>query len=438
MGHRYTISVAALFVLATGCGGTPTEVERLRARLDTTSVHLYIAAKLAVADPDRVPEAAAARRKIVEATVASIPLVTAAAAGIHNRALPQAPAATVPEVRAGDVIVLARAVLALRSAGRAMLLDERDRTLPPVLPLLIADTPLAASLDVEIDANLEHALLLWTFFTLKGNSNSPVPLPPELLLYEASRTDAPTLALSGLRSTTHGIKAFVYGEADLCGLAEREGDAMPEALTAADHEAMRRDMTRLGADLSAFDAPAFARFHSSFRALAKGAVALCYIRRDDFARARPSLEASMTSAEAAGVPLAETAPVRAYLAYEAGDKAEAARLLRLARDNPRLGEAERARLDAVIGHLEASRGDALDAYFDRAFFALTLMEIALDAIARSGVDDAAERSPLAGALRGFVTYAAHSLEHLRASVPTVPTASDARASGVWAWITGLF
>ena len=438
MGHRYKWVAVMLLALATACGGPPTEEERLRTALDTTSVHMYIALKIAVADPARVPEAAAARQKILEATVASIPLVQAAAVGFENRLRREAPPLPAPEVHAADVIVLARALLALRSAGRAMLLDERDRTLPPVLPLLIANTPLASTLGVELDANLEHAFLLMTFFTLKMHPKVPIPLPHELLLYEASRTDADTLALESMRTTSHGLKAFVYAQTDLCDLAVRESNAVPDSFTARDAATLRSDMTRLGAVVEGLDEAELMRFLHSMRGMAHGSVALCYLGRDDFARAKPALETFRTSAEAAGIPLAETAPIHAYLAYEAGDMVEAVRFMRIARANPRLGQSERARFDEVIAHLEAHRGDALDAYFDRAFFTIMFVQIALDGVERSGVGDAASDTPLAGALRGYVTYAGRSLEHLRATIPTVPTPSASGASGVWAWITGLF
>ena len=84
------------------------------------------------------------------------------------------------------------------------------------------DDPVAG----RIDRSTDHAIFFLGLWVAKVSPKSPVPIPEEGLLYEASRTDVDALAFPSLRAPVLGLRSTTYGRNELCDLAQRDADAL--------------------------------------------------------------------------------------------------------------------------------------------------------------------------------------------------------------------
>jgi hypothetical protein len=138
--------------------------------------------------------------------------------------------------------------------------------------------------------------------------------------------------------------------------------------------------TRAGAGAGADDEAAAAHVDAAIRVLAHGATAVCYLHRDDEEAAKKETAKVLESAEAAGVPPEDTAPLRAFVAGEKGK----------------------------VG------------------LAVALGDIAFRELERSGAADALLATPLGRAVGGFTRAAADTAA---AAEDTVPSVADVKDKG---------
>ena len=424
------------------CGAPKTDEQRLKERIDTTSVHLYVALKIALSKSGASPEVMATRAKLLALISASAALyVHATGAGATPTPTPtpttvpptptptSVPPTPAPPTRddaasalrtaadlTRDVATIAVALYQLRAEGAAIVRGEREDELPPVLPGLFAAGDASPELIARLDANGEHAVLLFAFFVLKTHPKSPVPIPDELVLYEASRTDAATLRFVGLRPIARAVKAWIFGNASLCDLAAGEAAGIPASGDAAWRAALRDDLRVLGAPDAPDDAE-LTKVHAAARGLAHGEAAVCYLDRDEPAKADAELEALADAAEEAGLPREDVAPIRAYLAWRHDDLPAAKRHLLLARTSPRLDARDRAAIDELLTYLDA-RDPRFGAHFDRVYFTVFAARIFLDALERAHLVDQLSGTPLYRQTRAFVTSAGRVLGASQQALPT--------------------
>jgi len=375
-----------LLVVACDCGDDPSsDEERLREAIDTSSVHVYVAAKAALADGDGD---AAEKLRALSTTWSEV---------ARGEASPQQAAGSLSLTELASV---GRAVWNLRDSGARLVRNGEDP--PPLLPVLLRATGEEA-LAGRIHANDEHAILLLSLFALKFHPGSPAPLPDEILLYEASRTRPDDLSIDGLAPPVRGVRAFVYGTHELCDLASRDAAELDD-LTADELEGL---VATLGG--TSLSEPQTRVASASLQALAHGATGHCYLDREEDERAREELTAFCDAAEAAGFEGHELTLTRAWLAHHAGDPQEAAAMLRELKRDESLDATTQDQIDEVLGYLEHNDGGALERYFDRAFFAAFTVRVVFDRLEDAGIGDAIARSPVYETAYGFVVGAGRAI-----------------------------
>src|SRR5262245_49919620 len=181
----------ATALAASGCAcGRKSDEEILKERIDTTSVHLYVATKVAITKTDASPEAAEARKQLLAvleilanaqrdaaARAKTAPSAVPAAAPVPS-AKPSDPAKTPHiELSAADVAKLSVALWKIRNEGKRIVRSGREDELPGVLPILLQGSDLPPELSEMLDVNTEHAMFLLGMFALKFHPRSPVPVP---------------------------------------------------------------------------------------------------------------------------------------------------------------------------------------------------------------------------------------------------------------------
>lgn len=411
----------ALLVAASACDcdcSEPTEEERLRAMIDTSSVHLYVAMKIAVTKTGDDPQVQRTRAQLLEVFAALRRLSEERSAGDTSESLEEAVAGAV--ATSGNVLTLARALYELRAEGAEVVRTRSEDGLSPVLPVILAER--APELLPYWDMNTEHAVFLLALFVLKSHEKSPAPIPMEVLLYEAWMTDPATLRLPGLEAPVRSVRAHLYAGRALCDLARADADALAEADPEARHRAMRETFDTIG---SAATDEEIRMLAALSRALAHGSTALCYMDRKEDEKAREELQRFVDAAEDAGVPPADTAIIRAYLAFHQGDIEATRRYLEQAKESELFDEREREDIDELLRYLrETEDPDALTELYDRAFFATFTVRLVLHRIERSGLVEHLEESPVYAGAYAWVVGAGRTIGAARDNIPTFSDAAD--------------
>jgi hypothetical protein len=298
-----------------------TDEERLRAAVDTTSVHLYVAAKAALGSADDRP----GRVEVLSALGAV-------------RSAQNGP----------DFGALVRTLWEMRAEGKRIVASGEDT--PPVLPRLVGSSGALAS---SVDAKTEHAVLLLGFVAMRLQP-APAPVPDAVLLYEAWKTDPVTIPWDGMRGALHATRAIVFGGHDLCTLSSREAASADDR--AGDGVALARSTkTLLQVDL----APATASASLALvTALAHGMAGVCHASRSEPSRAGQELTLFCDGAEKAGIRGSDLVDLRAYAELSAGRGARASELLMAAAARA-TDPAERARLEALAAKAKSDAKAAL-------------------------------------------------------------------------------
>jgi hypothetical protein len=388
--RRAALLLLTLLVALGGCTcGRKSDEELLRERIDTTSVHLYLATKIAVLKADQSPEAKKARDQLVELaeTLEGKPSKDGGRA-----------------MSAGDYLTLAKLLWALRSEGQELLESGDEKGLEPLLPKLFEPSPELAEV---LDLNMEHAFLLTGMFVLRFHPRSPLPIPWEVILYEAWMTDAGKLKLPAMAPFVHTIKAVAYGQTELCDLAAKETAAAEEELGRVD-ELAAASKTLTGKDV-AVEAETARQVGASVRALGHGMAGLCYLNRDQKDEGLAEIDAMLKAADEAGIAKEDTALLRCYVALERGDREAAKVALEDAKRSKKLSDEDRKDIDALSKALSEGDDDTLGSYFDRAFLAVFASKLTLRHLDELGAFDAIENSELARTLDGYLAAAGGAL-----------------------------
>ncbi len=208
MKQKALALVAASLLTACQCGRKSDEA-RLKEAVDHTSVHLYLALKLALTQGGQDPDVLAAREQVQAVLRASSALW-----GKGARPEGAKPVELDPRVAAR----LGLSLLKLKGQGAELLRSGRDEQLAPVTGPLLALVSKGPPL--QLDRSVDHALLLTGLFFLKSHPRSPVPIPEQVVLYEAYRTQPDALPVAPVAPLLRAMKAFIYSTHQLCDLAE--------------------------------------------------------------------------------------------------------------------------------------------------------------------------------------------------------------------------
>jgi hypothetical protein len=323
---KQSVMMAALLLAAAAssssclCSRDETDEERLKKRLDTTSVHVYVALKVALTQGATDPAAAQARDR-ARALFDSLRASRRSGEGGGE-------AAAKPGL--GDALELGKALWGLRETGARIARGEGDDQVGPLLPGLLAEAGASPELIAAIDANAEHALLLSVMAVLKAHPRSPVPVPVEIVLYEAWKTDPEALKIPGTAAPLHAVKGWLYGTNGFCDLAQTEAAAVERANI--DPAELVRGLELLGvprptgAEGQATD---LAWLDPALEAIGYGAVAICNMDRGDDEKARAATRKLLAAARRAGIDGEELQYLEAYV--ECGEDDPAAGRKRLER-----------------------------------------------------------------------------------------------------------
>lgn len=406
----------------------PTDEERLRDQLDTTKVHLYVAAKIALGNPEANEGAAVVRRELLRAIEAAASLSEGDDPHglidvVNGQGGLQLDGASV------DVVQLATALWELRASGRDQVRRWGDEDVPPVLPTLMT---LRSPEPVEqlLDPETEHAALMLVYFLAKFHPDSPVPLADELLLYEGYVTDADAIP-AGMAPLVRAIRAYLYATNSYCDLAVVDGRALDEV---SDEQARRAVASAIeGLGLASTEQGSRAGT-AGLGALAHVSTASCYVERGDRDAADDELRRFCDAAERSGAPPEELALLRAYLAIRAEDFPAARRSLELARTREGITDAERADLDRLIAHLDDEDRSFVDAYFDKAFFAGWALHYTLARLEEAGLLEALAGSPLYRNAMSMMIAVTATLHSAQGSVPSFEEAREEGAGWFERWL----
>lgn len=388
---RWIAGVTALLVGLAGCRcAEPSDEEKLKERIDTTSVHLYLATKIAILKGDESPDAKVAR----DALVRALDALHGQPAGTDAQGNP------VRAMTAADALALAKALLVLKQQGQELLESGNEQGMRPILPLLFNPNPRLAEV---LDLNHEHALLLSGLFIVKFHPRSPAPVPAEVLLYEAWMTRSRDL-LPGFRSFVHMEKAVVYGTNELCNLASDEAKGADEEH--ASYDALLATLRVAGSD-GAPPTHELDQALGAVRALAHGVSAQCHLGRDDKETGLTELDQTLDALEDSGVPAGELALVRAYAAIQRDDPKEARRLLQVAHDYPGTDPKMRADIAVLLDKVEEDP-NVIEKKLGKGWFTYTLAKIVLRRLDELGAFDPIKQSELAKTIDGYVRAASEA------------------------------
>jgi hypothetical protein len=301
--------------LALAFWGKKTDEEELKARLDNLKVHLYLAGKSAVAQVATSGESKAVKEQllVVVGGVQTSVSGTLQAADAGTQGSTDAGTATqAPRpLKLEEVGALAKALWDTREIGRKVLIEDKA-ALPPVLPVLLTPFQVSPELLSRIDGPTDHAVLFAAMALLKLHPDSPVPLPSELLLYEAANTAPAQVKIPGFAPQLAALKTYTLAMEGLCDLAEKEALSL-EALGANQEPRLAEGLKLLTGQDVPMTAEQLEHLHGLSRVLAYGSLTRCQLQKDLTAKAQVSMGLFLDAAEQNGVELPELQVLRASL-----------------------------------------------------------------------------------------------------------------------------
>lgn len=467
---RSLVLFALVFVLTlSGCHcSKKSDEEILLERIDTTSVHLYLATKVAVLKADTSPEAAAAKKHLLDAVAvlaraaedanrkrnitsgpesapsgapaappppplppppASPPGNTIPASAVSGTPSPTPPASAAPpsvELSPADIATLVKALWGLRQEGKALVKARREDDLPALLPTLLGPDHMSPELAPLLDSNTEHSLFLAALFALKFHPRNPVPVPVEILLYEAWMTRAEAVKLPGWTTPVRAVKAMVYSQNELCDLTAAEGAGLEAEKGSLTAEKLDASFKAFGAKGAAMTPKAAAELGAAARGVAHGAAVSCYYQRGESEKAQEELRLFIDAAHDAGVPTRETALLRAYLAYEKKDYETAKAALEEAKSDPSVDAETKREIEALIVDFTKKDDGAIRRFYSGAFFRTVCVKLFILRIEESGLFDEVLATESAQAIRGYLFATSKALASTKESIPSV---DDAKKRG---------
>ena len=258
-------------------------------------------------------------------------------------------------------------------------------------------------------------MLLTAWFVLRLHPKNPLPIPEEILLYEAWMTDTSKIKLPGLDSLAANIKAYVYATNGLCDLAKKEG-SIADGLSA---KGLSKTVRLMSGGKGSLDEKQTQAADAAVRMVAHGATAYCYYQRGEKEKALDELDKFVAAAHQAGVPKGETAMLRAFVAYERKDYKATAVLLKEARDYPGTDPAAKQEIEQLITQVEGDEPSKVQSYFGKSYFAVYTVKVALGHLERAGVFDELSDSAMVSKIIGYATALSKTLHDTEKALPSV-------------------
>ncbi|MCP4134357.1 MAG: hypothetical protein GY754_25510 [bacterium] len=383
--------------------------ERIKAKVDNFKVHLYVGAKAAIADAGSDADLKAAKDAIMK-------MIAGEESGEGLSKL--------------ELLKSATHLLKLKKTGAELIRSGNDKNIKPILPILLGEETSAG-----YDANEEHARIMFYLALLKFHPKVPLPIPPEIILYEAYRTDPDALKEKKNAVPFHALKSYVFATNELCDYAAKETEIV---FAAPDN---KKDFTAIFDVLSAGGVtltPEELKYLTAlFEGISHGSVSLCYFKRGEDKKGNESLGRFLDVVENAGLVSPETELLRAYLECgqgEEGSKKAMARLDTLS-ENEDQGKSLGEQIASVKEYCESSSKAKLG-IFRKVAMAKMVFKVSFQCAEQAGLLKAVEETAVFKKIRSFYN-ATDTLQTGKSKTPSGEDLKDT-AKGLKDTAKGLF
>jgi hypothetical protein len=409
---RSTLAVVISLGIGLASCKKKTDEQRLRAQIDCTSVHLYVASKIALTGDQSNEQVRTTRRLLSTAAQTSLRVLDSTLRTINHQAVSERTGSEAT-LRPQDLAALVIALWQLRAQGAQLVRSGNDEQIPSVLAALMRDTHADVPPEMQqyFNASSEHALFFMLLLAMRFDSRVPIPVPPEVLLYEASRTDPERANILGFEGLLHGAKAYVYGTNDLCDLSASETHALESSIDRSAQAAQTlRNLSHGRVQL----VPSETRsVNASARVLAHGAGAMCFAKRGDTAKSLVELGCTLNALNDLGVSSDETATLRALIAYEQGHTAEARAALAQARGSTTIDSTTRSKIEALDRAIASNDRRAVRRVMNDTAIAEILARLLYHRLERAGVLEQLRQTAVFRELDGYLRAASSTVHQAR-------------------------
>jgi hypothetical protein len=407
---RRVFVVLSLFVLVLldGCScHKKTDEEILKERIDAMPVHLWLSAKIALGTDDTSKDVKTARTLLLELVDAAIKKDPKAAS-----------------ISPKQAASLAIALWQLRGLGKEAFEKNRADVPKLVLPQWLKT---GSELDQILDANLEHSLFFVGLTVAKVHPDYGLPIPPEILLYEAWWSDVDDMKVKSLGPLVRGFKAYVYGTSELCDLANKESKKIESGdLLDADLAADAKLFGAKGVEITKEEA---VQANAAIAVLANGSTALCYMQRKEPEKANPPMHRMLDDADKLGITGPEVEFLRGYVECADGDEKKGRKALQSIIDDDKT---PKPRKDAAKAIMLAcgKHGGVLGGVTERVVLGTVVGLLAYEYLDRSGLVDDLKDTPIARSIGGLVGGVSGALSKGQSSIPSLDDAKN-KAKSWW-------
>jgi hypothetical protein len=395
--HSALFLALLLPAVALGFWGKKTDEERLKGKLDSLKVHLYLAGKAAVAKTAGSDEAKAVKDRLLAVVGGASRTVK----GLQGKEAGPAEESA-PGLSLKDVAALGKALWDMRAVGQAVLAGGKGE-LPPVLPVVLSPLGVSPELVSRLDSPTDHAALFVALALVKVHPKSPVPIASEIILYEGTQMEPSQVRIPGFRPQLHALKAYTLAMSGMCDLAGMEAEAM-EALGLVSDPAQLSEGLKLltGKELTLSDGQRNS-VGAATEALAQGSLAVCYFGRAEWEKGRQALGRFLDAAEHSGLDLPELHILRAYT--ECSSKTPESGKARLKALAARSDLSEESRDDLEYLQKACGKEDAegMKRMVSKVRLGKIIVRVTWEHLRRSGLLDALAELEWVKAVRDFVT-----------------------------------
>ncbi|MGZ3423390.1 MAG: hypothetical protein ACXWUG_26790 [Polyangiales bacterium] len=388
-----------------------TDEELLKERVDAMPVHLWLSAKIALGTDDTNKDVKTARKLLLQ--------VIDAAAKKDGKNV---------ELGPKEAASLALALWELRGLGKDAFKKNRTDVPKLVLPQWVKAGP---ELDEILDANLEHALFFLGLTVAKMHPDYGLPIPPEILLYEAWWSDVDSMKVKSLGPVVRGFKAYIYGTSELCDLANR--DAKKIDAGDLDADSLAADAKLFGAKDVQVSKKEAREANAAIAVLANGATAICYMQRNEPQKANAPMHRMLDEADELGMTGPEVEFLRGYVECADGDEKTGRRALQTILDDDKTPKPRKEAAKAILAAC-GKHGGVLGGVTERVVLGTVIGLLAYEYLDRAGLIDDLKDTSAARSIRGLVTGVSSALDKGRSAIPSLGDAEEKakeKAKGWW-------
>jgi hypothetical protein len=299
--------VLCLPAVALGLWGKKTDEERLKKKLDSLKVHLYLAGKAALTKTAGSDEAKAVKERLLAVVGGTARSVKA----LQGKEAEPVEAEAAPRLSLKDVAGLGKALWEMRAVGKEVLEGDRD-ALPPALPVLLTPLGVAPELVSRLDRPTDHAALFVALAVVKLHPRSPVPIAPGIILYEGTRMDPAQVKIPGFTPQLFALRAYSLAMSGMCDLAEKEAQALDALGPIAEPAQLSAGLKLLTGKEVSLSATQLTSVGALTQVLTQGSLAVCFFGRAAWDKGQQALGRFLEVAERSGIDEPELHLLRAY------------------------------------------------------------------------------------------------------------------------------